>query len=211
VSTVTEDLLKIPGLEKLADGLGSRVAIDSHGVFYLAISSDHTVWRITAQGEAVVIGGATLQEGSADGLGNAARFVQPMAVAVDALDNLYVGDGGYRSPTIRKGQLAGPPTFAAQPQSLTATAGAEAQFSVTAVGVPAPTFQWYRNGAAVGGATGASLSIPNAQATNAGQYTVVISNALGSVTSSAAVLTVTTATAESSGSGGGGGGGAMGA
>jgi hypothetical protein len=209
VSTVTEDLLKIPGLEKLADGYGSRIAIDSHGVFYLAISSDHMVWRITAQGEAVVIGGATLQEGSADGLGGAAQFVQPMAIAVDALDDLYVGDGGYRSPTIRKGQLAGPPTFTAQPQSVTVTAGAEAQFSVTANGVPAPTYQWLFNGAAISGSTGDTFSVPSAHAANAGQYTVIISNALGSVTSSAAMLTMS-ATANASSSGGSGGG-AMGA
>jgi hypothetical protein len=205
VSTVTENLLGKPGLDGLIDGYPPGIAIDSHGAFYLTHGSDLTVWRITTQGETAVIGGATLLEGSADGLGSAARFVRPTAIAVDAHDNLYVSDGGYRSPTIRKGQLAGPPAITAQPQSVTVAAGADVQFSVAASGVPAPTYQWHHDGTAIGGATGTSLSIPSAQPVNAGQYTVAVSNALGSVTSSAAMLTVSAASPPPSGGGSGSG------
>lgn len=162
-------------------------------------------WRPNAQGEATLIGGAALQEGSVDGLGSAARFVEPTAIAVDADDNLYVADGGYRSPTIRKGQLAGPPTITAQPQSATAVIGNSVRFSVTATGVPSPTYQWCRNGAPINGATDSSIDFPGVQSTDAGQYTVVVTNALGSVTSSAALLTINAASAPTGSSEGGGG------
>jgi sugar lactone lactonase YvrE len=208
VSTVTGDLLKIPGLENLTVFGRPHLAIDSHGVFYLAISSDHTVWRVTTQGEASVIGGAALQGGSANGLGGAAQFVRPIAIAVDALDNLYVGDGGYRSPTIRKGQLAGPPVITMQPQSQTVAVGSSVQFTVTAGGVPAPTFQWYVNGSLFRGATTNTLSFSNARNSDTGEYTVVVTNAMGSVTSAKATLTVNAANPPpaTSTSGGGGGG-----
>jgi sugar lactone lactonase YvrE len=208
VSTLTEDLLKIPGLEQLGAGYRPGIAIDSHGVFFLFNASDRTIWRVTAQGEAAAIGGASLQEGSADGLGGAARFVRPMAIAVDALDNLYVGDGGYRSPTIRKGQLAGPPVITTQPQSQTVANGSSVQITVTAGGVPAPTFQWYVNGSIFRSATSDTLSFANARSSDAGDYTVVVTNAMGSVTSAKATLTITAANAPpaSSSSGGGGGG-----
>jgi hypothetical protein len=206
VSMVSGNLLTKPGLERLIPAFPLGLAIDSRSNFYLTCGFDSTVWRLSAQSEATVIGGAALQEGSVDGLGSAARFVWPTAITVDAHDNLYVADG----VTIRKGQLAGPPVITTQPQSQTVPPGSGVQFSVTFSGVPAPACQWYCNGAAISGATAPSLSIANAQPANAGQYTVIISNALGSATSSAAVLTVHTAAAPSS-SGDGGGGGAIGA
>jgi hypothetical protein len=55
---------------------------------------------------------------------------------------------------------------------------------------PSITFQWLLDGTNITGATNASLSLTNVQATNAGTYTVVATDAAGSVTSSNAVLTV---------------------
>jgi hypothetical protein len=124
---------------------------------------------------------------------------------VDAQDNLYVSDGGYRSPTIRQGQLAGPPAITTQPQSQTVVTGGSVQFTVIASGVPAPTYQWYVNGSPFSGATGSTLSFANARASDAGDYTVVVANALGSVTSSAATLTVSAAPASTPAPASGGG------
>jgi hypothetical protein len=70
------------------------------------------------------------------------------------------------------------------------------------------TYQWYFGGAAISGATGNTYSFSNAQSVNAGNYAVVVSNVVDSVTSNAATLTVTSATPPPSGGGGGGGGGA---
>jgi len=84
-----------------------------------------------------------------------------------------------------------PPVITSQPASLTVTTGTYATFSVAATGAPAPTFQWKKNGAAVAGATAATYTINPALAADAGSYTVTVTNAAGSVTSNAAVLTVT--------------------
>jgi hypothetical protein len=51
-------------------------------------------------------------------------------------------------------------------------------------------YQWRRNSVAIAGATSSSYTIPSAQTADAGNYTVVVTNAAGSVTSSTAVLKV---------------------
>ena len=83
-----------------------------------------------------------------------------------------------------------PPAITSQPSSLTVNQNASAVFSITATGTPAPTYQWRLNGTNISGATAASYSIASAQAANAGNYTCVVTNAAGSVTSSSATLTV---------------------
>jgi hypothetical protein len=82
------------------------------------------------------------------------------------------------------------PTITAQPQSLVVNVTSNAAFSVTALGATPFSYQWRKNGANVTGATSASLTLTNVQTNQAGNYTVVITNAYGSVTSSVAVLTV---------------------
>src|SRR5262249_6430615 len=74
-------------------------------------------------------------------------------------------------------------TIAAQPQDLTLGIGANAQFTVTATGIPPLTYQWRFNGLNLAAATNSSLTITNVQPINAGNYTVVASNSLGSATS----------------------------
>ncbi len=70
--------------------------------------------------------------------------------------------------------------------------GQTATFSVTASGTPVPTYQWIKNGTAIGGATSSSYTTPvTVLGDNSSQFTVVVSNAIGSITSSAATLTVT--------------------
>jgi hypothetical protein len=84
------------------------------------------------------------------------------------------------------------PSIVMQPQSQTVTAGQSATFSVTASGTAPLSYQWSKNGTAIPGATSSSYTIPNAQAANAGTYTVTIANGtLPNATSSGAVLTVT--------------------
>jgi hypothetical protein len=125
---------------------------------------------------------------------------------VDNSGILYIADTN--NDTVRAGLMAVVPAIQTQPQSQTVTAGDSVQFSVTASGHPAMTYQWYFNGAAIGGATGDTYSLSNAQPGNVGGYTVVVSNVMGSVTSNQATLTVNAVTPPSSGGSGGGGGGA---
>lgn len=77
-----------------------------------------------------------------------------------------------------------------QPQNTTAILGKPVTLAVTASGTAPLTYQWRRNGTAIPGATGAIYHIASAIGANAGNYTVVITNGCGSVTSSVARVTV---------------------
>lgn len=83
-----------------------------------------------------------------------------------------------------------PPSILSPPQSLTMTNGGTAAFTVQAGGSAPLAYQWEFNGTNIVGATTSSLSITNAQTSNQGDYTVVVSNAVGKVSSPAAHLTV---------------------
>ena len=89
------------------------------------------------------------------------------------------------------------PTITSQPQSLTVQIGSMAVFSVVADGVPSPTYQWRFNGTNLANATGSSYAVFGARPADAGTYSVVIANIVGSITSSNAVLTVFTNSASS--------------
>src|SRR5262245_29129820 len=84
--------------------------------------------------------------------------------------------------------VLGPPSITSQPVSQTVTQAQSVSFSVQAVASPAPTYQWMFNGAPLAGATSSVLTFPGVQSTNAGKYTVVVSNPFGSVTSVVATL-----------------------
>jgi hypothetical protein len=65
---------------------------------------------------------------------------------------------------------------------------------VAATGTAPLAYQWRRNGTDIAGATASSYTTPaTTLADNGAQFTVVVSNAAGAVTSSAATLTVTPA------------------
>ena len=82
-----------------------------------------------------------------------------------------------------------PPGIAQQPQSLTVKPGTNITFSVTATGTSL-TYQWRKGVVAIPGATGSSFTINNVQSADAGSYTVLVSNALSTASSAAAVLKV---------------------
>ncbi len=84
------------------------------------------------------------------------------------------------------------PSFTTQPQSAAATVGGTITLTAAASGSPAPTYQWNKNGTPIVGATNATFVISSAQATDAGNYTVTITNSAGTTVSTAAVVTVST-------------------
>jgi len=85
------------------------------------------------------------------------------------------------------------PAFTTQPASQTVTAGGSVTFSAAASGNPIPTYQWKKAGVNISGATSASYLIASTVTGDAGSYTVVATNSVSSVTSSAATLTVNAA------------------
>ncbi len=87
--------------------------------------------------------------------------------------------------------LPAKPTIQSQPAPASATVGGAANFIVGAGG-EGLTYQWQRNGVAIDGATAATLAIPAVSIEdNGAEYRAVITNGGGSVTSTAAKLTVT--------------------
>jgi hypothetical protein len=90
---------------------------------------------------------------------------------------------------------ASSPVITSQPASQAVKKGGSVTFTVVASGTPAPTYQWRKNGATIKGATSAAYTISNLTSSNAGTYSVVVTNSGGSVTSSGAVLTVTSVAA----------------
>lgn len=83
------------------------------------------------------------------------------------------------------------PRIGTEPVSVAVFSGNSASFTVVASASPAPSFQWYFNGRALSGnSTSATYVIPTVSSANLGSYTVLISNSLGNVTSSAATLTL---------------------
>lgn len=70
------------------------------------------------------------------------------------------------------------------------SAGEDVTFTVIASAVPAPQYQWQRNGVAIPGATNWLLTLHNVRTTNNGTYTVAVFNGLGSVISMPVVLDV---------------------
>ncbi|MEI6077945.1 MAG: immunoglobulin domain-containing protein [Verrucomicrobiota bacterium] len=85
-----------------------------------------------------------------------------------------------------------PPVITNQPTSITSVAGGNGTFNILAGGVPTLAYQWkFNTNTALLNATNISLSLTNLRASQAGVYTVVITNSAGSVTSSIANLVIT--------------------
>jgi hypothetical protein len=83
------------------------------------------------------------------------------------------------------------PIITVQPLNKSTNAGLNVTFTVATTGLDPRSYQWQFNGTNLAGATTTSLVKNNVQAANAGPYDVVITNALGAVTSSIVSLTVT--------------------
>ena len=85
------------------------------------------------------------------------------------------------------------PIITTQPQSISVAAGNPASFTVTASGSQPLSYQWRKNTINIGGATNSTYTIPAVSQSDAGNYSVIVSNSAGSATSNDAVLTVTPA------------------
>jgi len=101
------------GVSGSADGTGSAarfdnpsgVAADTAGNLYVADRFNHTIRKVTAAGVVTTLAGSAGVSGSADGLGDMARFNDPWGVAVDSAGNIFVADS--ENNAIRKVTAAG--------------------------------------------------------------------------------------------------------
>ena len=113
--------------------------------------------------------------------------------ATDAGNYTVVITSPYGSTTSQLATLTvqAPPVITAQPASRIVAVGNDASFSVTAAGSKPFGYLWYLGGVTLlQSGTNSVLTLPGVSTNAAGQYTVVITNAYGAVTSQVATLTV---------------------
>jgi hypothetical protein len=92
--------------------------------------------------------------------------------------------------TTRFDIVAIPPTISLQPAPVSSPQGARVVLSVTAAGSTPLSYQWRKNGMDLPGGTSADLTLEDVSPSDAGQYSVAVSNAAGAIASSKAALSV---------------------
>jgi len=202
VSTFAGD----PTTKRVIDGVGSAalfnfvtgITIDAADNLYVCEPYANVIRKITPDRVVTTIAGEKGPYGGPygykDGDALSALMYSPSAIAVNKSGALIVADTKnsalrlIKPMDVASGSLAYP-SITSQPAAQNVTAGAAVTLSVTASGTVS-TYQWYLNGVAVAGATTSTYTISRVTSTNAGTYTVVLSNSAGSTTSNAATLTV---------------------
>ena len=186
-------------------GLSNVVAIGTGQYHSIAVKSDGTVvvWGATAATS--VPAGLT---GVVEGTGgynnvlalNASGTLQvwgynAAALAIpDGVLNVVDGDaGGGYFVALRDSSSDVAPAVAIPPSSTLVGIGSSATFSVSATGSPVLLYQWRKNGATITGATGGTYTTPATSLSDNGAiFDVIVSNDVGSQTSSPATLSVKT-------------------
>jgi uncharacterized repeat protein (TIGR03803 family) len=150
-----------------------------------------TVFRVTTNGVLSTLVAFNFPANPSDG-------AEPHAGLTQGNDgNLYgttSGGGSDNSGTVFS--LSLPPVIIAQPQSQTGNAGATVTFGVGATSLSPMVYQWQKNGTNlvdggnVSGTTTTNLIITRISDSDAGSYSVIVSNTSSSVSSSSATLTV---------------------
>ncbi len=182
------------------------VSLSGTGTTALSITAQPSSQTVTAGQTATFMvaatGNGTLtyqwkKNGAAIGGATGSSYTTPATTAGDSGSSFTVvvtdSTGSVTSNAATLTVTASPvaPSITAQPASVTVTAGQTATFSVTANGTATLAYQWKKNGAAIGGATGSSYTTPATVAgDNGSTFTVTVTNSVSNVTSNAATLTV---------------------
>jgi hypothetical protein len=194
-------LAGMPGAWGKADGTNSNarfyqprgIAVDGATNVYVADSGNHAIRKLTFLGSNWVVStvaGLPSAMGSANGAGSAARFFSPAGLAMTAGGAFYLADSGNNQIRLAVLITNGAPAITVQPQSQSVDPGSTFTFNVSATGIPTLAYQWRFNGSNIANMTASSFTRMNAQSSDIGNYSVVITNSAGSVTSEDAFLTV---------------------
>ncbi len=130
---------------------------------------------------------------------NSAYFNKYNTMAADAGDYTLTATNSAGSTTSAAGRVtvtsvvAVAPTISSVSGAVSVVTGDSFSLSVYASGTSSLSYQWRKDGTAIAGATNSYYSKSNAQAADAGAYTVVVSNSQGSVTSTAMTVAITSA------------------
>jgi hypothetical protein len=194
--TLVAGLAGIPGAVDGRPGIArfrspGGIAVDGTGNLYVADTGNQVIRRITPAGIVSTVAGtkptiaATRPTGWVDGVGPSVRFNGPTGVALDRAGIVYLTDSanqlirrGVRLDVIAVGERA-------EMFALTAEepAGASTTMRVAVAGEPAraaattdTTYQWFKDGVAVPGATATTLAIAVARVSDAGNYTLQVTS-----------------------------------
>ncbi len=197
-TNVTHDFVDAAGSGAVADGQDSRLQTTVVGPgtvsFWWKVSSepDNDTLRFYADGsELVRISGEVNWEWRSFDVGSGNQTLEWRYTKNSSL--AYGQDHGW----VDRVQFEPwAPTITQEPASQSVDAGATVSFSVAASGTPPFGYRWQFNGAdladggSVSGSQTTTLRLSNVQLGQGGVYSVTVSNAMGSVSSQNALLTV---------------------
>jgi alpha-tubulin suppressor-like RCC1 family protein len=183
-------------------GLSNVVAIAAGGYFDLALQDNGTVvaWGYDGYGQTNVPAGlrnvvaiaagdyftlALQDNGTVVGWGDDSYGETTVPAGLSNV--VAIAAGAYQTVAIFNN---GSPFFTRQPISAYAYSGTTLILSAGVAGVSPLSYQWKLNGANLVGATNAVLTLANLQTASAGDYSVVVSNSLGTASSINGILKV---------------------
>jgi hypothetical protein len=123
--------------------------------------------------------------GNFDGDLDEAAFYTNALTAAQILNHYQVGTNSFRIAAL-------PPSIADAPAAASVYAGQAAQFTVQADGSTPLYYQWYNGSTLIPNATNTSYSFVTGPSDNGSSFTVIITNFVGSITSTPAALSVST-------------------
>jgi sugar lactone lactonase YvrE len=186
-----------PGNGGSVDGFGSAarfnqpqgVAVDGNGNVYVADAGNDTIREMTLSGSnwlVTTLAGSAGNAGDTDGVGSAARFYLPIAVAANAAGNIYIADSD--NNLIRKGGFY--PAILGLPRAEYVALNANVTISTALSGTAPLAYQWQFNGTNIAGATQSGLSLSAVSYAADGSYELFVTNNYGAATSLVAALDV---------------------
>jgi hypothetical protein len=162
-----------PGPGQFRDNI-SGIAIDGSDNIYATDGNDDRVQKFRSDGTFLT---------------QWATISSAWAVAADSTGNfVYVSDGA--SVEVFAYTPVGPPIVSANPASQIVPSGVNVTLSAGIFGGPPLTYQWFFNGTNLPGATQLQLLLTNVSPSQSGRYALLVTNNLGWVGTSNALLVV---------------------
>ena len=158
----------------------ATTAIAGSSIVLNATSSANLPVTLTLVSGAASLSGNVLTGSGGNVLVRATQAGNETIAAAAPVERVYSFVAGSLSPFITN-----------PPLDLTVVVGESATLRAAAIGTPAPTYQWQKDGNAISGATSSVLTIPVTTLADAARYTIVVTNVAG-VASASATLTVRT-------------------
>ena len=184
---VVDGYLGASGVVHLNIGFGNAVSITNPPQNQLGVAGSNATFTVGATGSTPLKYSWQLNGTNIAGATNTSLTIANLQTANAGSYTVVVTNlisAASNSATLSIGAL---PTITTQAVSHTVSPGSTAKLKVTATGTPPLTYQWMFDGSSIG-SNSSALSITNFQSADEGTYNVVVSNSLGAVTGSNALL-----------------------